>query len=348
MQLDFEPLELRLRDGWSTARTHNSRIARVVILKLTDPDGAVGWGEAAPISRYEESVGSVTAFLDRIDPARLDANDVLTSMAYLESVSPGTRAAKSAVNCALLDLDAQRAGQPLYDRLGLGFREHHHITSFSIGIDTPEQIQRKVQAADGFQVLKIKLGTDRDEDILRAVREVAPDKWLRVDANEGWKTRDRALRMIEHLAGDGRVELVEQPMPANTPLHDLVWLKGRSPLPLFADESFQETADAPHCAACFHGVNVKLAKTAGLSGAMDALKAAREAGLRTMLGCMVESSLGITAAAHLAEMAECLDLDGHLLIENDPFDGVGTSRGHLSFSSAPTGYGLRVNRRPRE
>lgn len=345
MQLDFAPLELRLKDGWSTARTRNSRVAYVVIVTLTGRDGAVGLGEAAPISRYQESVGSVAAFLKRVDGARLDATDVSASMAFLESISPGERAAKSAMNCALLDLAAQRAEQPLHEFLGLGFREEQHLTSLSIGIDTPEEIQRKVEAANGFPILKVKLGTDQDKAILRAVRKAAPDKWLRVDANEGWKTRELALHTIEHLAEDGQVEFVEQPMPANTPVEDLVWLKKRSPVPLFADESFHEAADASACSECFHGVNVKLSKTAGISGAVTALTAARQAGLKTMLGCMVESSVGITAAAHLAELADYLDLDGNALIENDPFRGVTTRHGRLTFASAPAGTGLRVKRR---
>jgi L-alanine-DL-glutamate epimerase-like enolase superfamily enzyme len=233
----------------------------------------------------------------------------------------------------------------LHDFLGLGFREHHHTTSFSIGIDTAANIERKVKAAADFPVLKIKLGADHDRDILAAVRAAAPDKPLRVDANEGWRTRGLALDRIEHLAADGRIQFVEQPMPANAAPEDLRWLKERSPLPLFADESFHTAADLASCQEAFHGVNVKLAKTAGIPGALGALKAARAAGLMTMVGCMVESSVGITAAAHLAELADYLDLDGNLLIENDPFAGVQVVRGRLSFASARPRSGLRVWRR---
>lgn len=345
MQLHHELLELGLKEAWSTARTHANRTAQVIIVTLTDDDGVIGLGEAAPISRYGESPESVAAFLNRIEPSCLNANDVRSTMACLGSVSAEASAAKSAVNCALMDLAARRVDQPLHEYLGLGFREGRHLTSFSIGIDTPGNIQRKVQAAEDFPVLKIKLGSTHDDAILAAVRKAAPDKTIRVDANEGWATREQALSMIDSLAEDGRIELVEQPMPANASPEDLAWLKQRSPLPLFADESLHTVADVPPCAEGFHGVNIKLSKTAGITGAVDALNAARAAGLKTMIGCMVESSVGITAAAHLAELAEYLDLDGNLLIENDPFEGVKTERGCLSFAPAARRVGLMVQRR---
>jgi L-alanine-DL-glutamate epimerase-like enolase superfamily enzyme len=345
MQLRFDPLDLRLKEGWSTARTRHTRVAHLVLLTLQDRDGRWGRGEAAPISRYRESVDSVAAFLRRIDPTRLEVDDPHASQVYLDSLAPVERAAKSAVHSALLDLAAQRAGQPLHSFLGLPFPNDRHITSFSIGIDTPSNIRRKVQVAAEFPILKIKLGADHDLDILEAVRAVAPGKRLRVDANEGWRTRELALQRLEHLAALGGIELVEQPMPAHTPVEDLVWLKARSPLPLFADESFHAATDLPACAVGFHGVNVKLAKTAGITGALEALRAARAAGLATMLGCMVESSVGITAAAHLAELADYLDLDGNLLVENDPFIGVTATQGRLRFEPDRPPTGLRVEPR---
>lgn len=345
MQLRFELIVLNLCDGWTTARTRGGRVARTVIVTLTDEDGTVGLGEAAPISRYGESVDSAAAFLEQVDAARLHVGDVSGSMVHLDSVAAGESAAKSAVNCALLDLAAQRADQPLHAFLGLDFHNADHLTSFSIGIDTPGNIERKVEAVSEFPLLKIKLGADHDEEIVAAVRRVAPEKTIRVDANEGWTTREQALDRIEHLAVSGPVEFVEQPMPADAPADDLHWLKERSPLPLFADESFHTVADVEKCAGCFHGVNVKLSKTAGITGAMNALTAARSAGLKTMIGCMVESSVGITAAAHLASLADYLDLDGNLLIENDPFEGVRVERGMLLFSPASQRTGLKVQRR---
>lgn len=284
-------------------------------------------------------------FLEQVDASCLSEFDIDGSMARLESARAGECAAKSAINCALLDLAAQQEEQRLHDFLGLEFREGDHLSSFSIGIDAPESIQRKVEAAADFPILKIKLGADHDREILRAVRMAAPTKTIRVDANEGWRTREQALRMIDHLAADGRVEFVEQPMPAGAPREDGVWLRERSPLPLFADESFHTASDVTACRECFHGINVKLVKTTGITGAMRALTAAREAGLKTMIGCMEESSIGITVAAHLAPLSDHLDLDGNLLIENDPFEGVHAGHGLLSFASAAGRTGLMVRRR---
>jgi L-alanine-DL-glutamate epimerase-like enolase superfamily enzyme len=165
-----------------------------------------------------------------------------------------------------------------------------------------------------------------------------------VDANEGWKTKEEALEKIQWLASDGHVEYLEQPMPQATPVRDLVWLKERSPLPLLADESYHSAKDIDHCAECFHGVNVKLVKTGGVSAGFAALSAARAKGLKTMIGCMIETSVLISAAAHLAELCDYLDVDGNLLTTNDPYSGVTAKGGVLSFATAKEKTGLCVNR----
>jgi L-alanine-DL-glutamate epimerase-like enolase superfamily enzyme len=251
-------------------------------------------------------------------------------------------AAKCALNTALLDGAAKRKQKPLYDFFGLGFRENHHVTSFTIGMAAPEEIRKKVQEAEVYPVLKLKLGGPDDEASLKALRETAPAKPVRVDGNEGWKTKEQALQKIEWLAGDGHIQFVEQPMPAHTPGKDWVWLKERAPLPIFGDESYHLAEDIDEAAQRFHGVNVKLVKTGGPSAGLAALQAARKAGLKTMLGCMIETSLLISAAAHLAELCDYLDLDGNILITNDPYRGVASSSGRLSFAAAPEPHGLRV------
>jgi L-alanine-DL-glutamate epimerase-like enolase superfamily enzyme len=253
--------------------------------------------------------------------------------------------AKCALNIALLDGAAKRAKKPIYDFLELGFRENHHVTSFTIGIDKPEVIRKKVLEAERYPVLKVKVGVADDKVNMQALREVAPTKTVRVDANEGWKTKEQALEMIEWLAKDGHIEFVEQPMPAATPAKDWIWLKQRSPLPIFADESYHLAKDVAQVAECFHGANVKLVKTGGVSAGYDALAAARKAGLKTMLGCMIESSILISAAAHLAELCDYLDVDGNILITNDPYLGVTAEKGILSFAAAPEKFGLRVSAR---
>ncbi len=345
MKLNFKRSDLQLAHTWTIARGTGTNIAKAVVVELTGADGTVGLGEAAPSARYKESVDTVQAFFKKVDARGLSFNDVEGSMSYLDTVSPHDMSAKCALNIALLDGAAKRAKKPIYDFLELGFRENQHVTSFTIGIDTPDIIRKKVLEAEPYPVLKVKVGVAGDKENMQALREAAPAKTVRVDANEGWKTKEQALEMIEWLAKDGHIEFVEQPMPAATPVKDWVWLKQRAPLPIFADESYHLAKDVAQAAECFHGVNVKLVKTGGVSAGYDALQAARKAGLKTMLGCMIESSILISAAAHLAELCDYLDLDGNILITNDPYLGVTSEKGILSFATAPEKFGLRVSPR---
>lgn len=347
MQMRHWRFDLALRHHWAIATDVGSgggkSVYPVVFVELRDADGRVGIGEASPSSQYRETHETVAAFLERVDPARLRFDDVAGSMAYIEGLAPGAYPAKCAVNIALLDGAAQAAGKPLCEFLGLGpFVEGRHLSSFTIGIDTPEVMARKVLEASNYPVLKIKLGSPNDRVNFDAVRGAAGRRTIRVDANAGWKTRDEALRNIEWLAADGNVEFVEQPMPPDLPVADWAWLKERSPLPLIGDESYQSAADAERCAQCVHGVNVKLVKTGGVSRGKEALEAARARGLKTMLGCMIESSVLISAGAHLAALTDFLDLDGSVLITNDPFHGVRNLDGMLSFAGVEPAFGLRV------
>jgi L-alanine-DL-glutamate epimerase-like enolase superfamily enzyme len=348
MQIKFWRYELKLAHTWTIASgvaKGGTNTFAVAIVQLTAADGTVGLGETAPSSRYKENVAGGLEFFEKVDARKLSFDDVEGSMKYVEALAPGEFAAKSAINVALLDGASQKAGKALYDFLGLGFRDKHHVTSFSIGIDKPEVIFKKVVAAENYPVLKLKVGAPNDRDNMKALREAAPKKWVRVDANEGWKTKEYALEMIEWLAKDGFIQFIEQPMPAGTDPKDLAWLKARSPLPLIADESYHTAKDVPHCLECYHGVNVKLCKTGGVSNAYTALSAARKAGLKTMLGCMIETSILISAASHLAELTDFLDVDGNILITNDPYLGVTAEKGLLSFANAPEKTGLRVRER---
>ncbi|HWH72336.1 MAG TPA: dipeptide epimerase [Candidatus Sulfotelmatobacter sp.] len=346
MKLNFKHWDLQLAHTWTIARTSGTNIFKVVTVELIGADGTVGVGEAAPTSRYKESVHTVEAFLQKVDPRGLSFSDIEGSMKYLDTLSAHDMAAKCALNVALLDGAAKKAKKPIYDLLGLGFRENHHVTSFTIGIDKPEVIRKKVLEAEPYPVLKMKVGVADDKANMQALREVAPTKEVRVDANEGWKTKEQALEMIEWLAQDGHIQYIEQPMPATTSVRDWVWLKERSPLPIFGDESYHLAKDITHAAECFHGVNVKLVKTGGVTAGFEALQAARKVGLKTMIGCMIETSILISAAAHLAELCDYLDIDGNILITNDPYVGVTAKKGILSFAGAPEPFGLRVS--PRE
>jgi L-alanine-DL-glutamate epimerase-like enolase superfamily enzyme len=345
MKLTLHALDLQLVNPWKIASAAGSSVHAVVLFELTDRDGLSAIGEAAPASTYRETAPGVIQFCQGLDCSRLNFADLPGSMAWIDSLPGIPAAARCGLNLALLDGAAKRAQLAVYDHFKLGFRDGHHLTSFSIGIDSPEIIRQKVAAAADYPVLKLKVGDRHDRKNLAALREIAPDKPVRVDANEGWKTKEQALTMLETLASDGHIQFVEQPMPRNTPAADLVWLKARSPLPLYADESCLAVRDIPHCAECFHGVNVKLVKTGGLSMAHETLVAARKAGLKTMIGCMIETSVLISAAAQLAGLADHLDVDGNLLIKNDPFVGVTAERGILSFAKAPEKHGLRVSRK---
>jgi L-alanine-DL-glutamate epimerase-like enolase superfamily enzyme len=281
-----------------------------------------------------------------IDASRLSFDDVEGSMRYVEALRPGNYSPKGAINIALLDGAAKRARQPLHQFLGLSFTEGSHVTSLTIGIDDAEIMREKTREAAAFPVLKLKVGAPDDQVNLAVLREVAPEKTVRVDANEAWRTKEEALRRIEELARDAHIEFIEQPMPASNPPNDFIWLKERTPIPIVGDESYMNAGDVRVCAECFHGVNIKLAKTGGMTRGIEALRAARAAGLKTMIGSMVESSLLTSAGAHLASLADWLDLDGNLLITNDPFRGVTSPRGVMSFAEATECLGLRVTPSP--
>ncbi len=310
MKLDFLPFDLRLKHKWAVScgpqSGHDQSRTAVVLVRLSD--GPVfGWGEAPATSRYGETVDSITAFLRRVQADKLAFADLAAGLDYLEKLAPGNYSAKCTVNVALADGAARLAGQPVYDFLNLGFTEGKHLTSFSIGLDAPEKIREKALEADSFPVLKLTVGAAGDRTTRAALREAAPSKTVRVDANEAWITKEEALKKNEWLARDPHIEFIEQPMPAATPPEDLAWLKARSPLPVFGDESYHHAGDAARCAECYHGVNVKLIKTGGLLQGLEALRAARRAGLKTMIGCMVETSISTSAGAHLAELADYLE-----------------------------------------
>ena len=348
MHLSFRRYDLQLAHKWmiaSSQATGGKLVHQTVLVELRDADGSIGVGEASPSLRYNESAETALEFIEWIDTSRLRFDDLEASMRYIEALAPGEYSAKGAINVALLDGAAKRARQSLQEFLGLEFSEGKHVTSFTIGIDTPDVMREKTREAAAFSVLKLKVGAPEDHANLTALRDVAPTTTVRVDANEAWLTKEEALRHIEQLAGDGHIEFIEQPMPASNPPDDFAWLKQRSPLPIVADESYMTAADAERCADCFHGANVKLAKTGGITGGMHALQAARRAGLKTMIGCMVESSILISAGAHLASLADSLDLDGNLLITNDPYRGVSSEGGVMSFANAPERFGLRVTPR---
>lgn len=326
---------LTLRHTWTT--TMSASDWRDTLFVRYCLDGIEGLGEGAPIITYKESaesardaVNSVLPLLSSFAPQQFQ-KIISQASAHID----GEWAAKSAIDIALMDWMGKKLGIPLYEYFGLD-PDDAPITSFSIGIDQPDVVRQKVREAEPYPVLKIKVGLDSDEHMIAAVRSVT-QKPLRVDANQGWTDREMAARKIEGLSKQG-VELVEQPMPANR-MEDMHWLRQRAALPLMADESCRHLEDIPKLVGAFDAVNIKLDKAGGMNAAHQMIQTARALGFKTMLGCMVSSSCAITAAAHLSPLTDYADLDGNLLIANDPYRGVTVSEGKLLLPQRP-GLGL--------
>ena len=254
-----------------------------------------------------------------------------------ETMLRGNAAARAALSAALHDLVGKRLGVPVYRLWGLDPCKAPKST-FTIGLDTPERIKAKVREAEQFPILKVKLGTDRDLEILRAIRE-ATDKEIRVDANCGWTVKG-TIRMLPVLDEFG-VTVLEQPLPPDD-LEGLAVITAQSDIPVIADESCKTVADIPPLIGKVDGINIKLAKCGGLREALRMIAVARAHGLMVMVGCMIESSLGITAAAHFTPLVDIVDLDGAALLANDPFVGAHIDGGQVTLPSAP---GLGVRRR---
>jgi len=337
MTLEYRPYPLQLQHTFTVAG--NSRTETPDVLITLSHEGVIGYGEASMPPYLGESIESVCSFLSKVDmdqfndPFRTD--DILT---YVDQLLPGNCAAKAAIDIALHDLQGKLLKQPLYRIWGLS-PENCTYTTYTIGIDTPDIVRKKVQEVEGkFGRLKVKVGVPGDRQLIETIREVC-DLPLTVDANQGWTDKEKALEQIFWLKEKG-VIMVEQPLP-KTQLEDLAWLTERSPLPIIADESVQRLADVQRLNGVVSGINIKLMKCTGLSEARKMITVARSLGMKIMLGCMTETSCAVTAAAHLAPLADFLDLDGHLLISNNPFkDGVLVVNGKITL---PTGPGLGIN-----
>lgn len=324
-------LDLHLRHTFRIARGASDQ--RFNLLVELEHEGRVGRGEAAPILRYHEDRASARAAVERMAARLGDPRRFAT--AAREAAVPGQRSAEAAVDMALYDLAGQRLGAPLHELLGLD-PARAPLTSFTIGMDSPQMVAAKVREAEGYPILKIKLGSPDDREMLAAVRDTT-DRTLRVDANEGWDLATAEER-LEWLAKLG-VEFVEQPLPADR-IEETRALRRRSPLPFVADESVHTAADIPRLAGAFDGINIKLMKCGGIGEALRMIAVARAHGLKVMLGCMIESSLGIAAAAQISPLVDTADLDGHLLIDNDPFVGPLVRDGQVILPEGP-GLGVR-------
>ena len=330
---------LMLTHTWTIAR--NSSDYKDNVFVRIERDGVVGWGEAAPNVRYGQSAEATIEVLEKAR-SLVEAGDWLQYVDLRlrwERELAGDSCAHAALDMAILDWVGGKLRTPLYRMLGLDPAKAP-VTTFSIGIDAPQVIREKVEEARDFPVLKIKVGRDNDAEILAAVRD-ATDKPLRVDANEGWKDKEQALDKIQWLAGLG-VELIEQPLPSSM-IEETAWLKERVEIPIVADEAVKTAGDIPRLAGAYDGINIKLMKSGGPQEAIRMIHVARALGMKIMLGCMIESSVAISAAAQISPLADWADLDGNLLISNDPFQGVGVRQGRLILNDRP---GLGVIEKP--
>ena len=286
-----------------------------------------------------QSTETVCRFLQKTDMEQFrDPFRLEEILAYVDSLSPGDSAAKAAIDIALHDLVGKLIGQPWWRLWGLDPAKAPD-TTFTIGIDTPEIVRQKTrECADRFNILKVKVGLENDKEMIRTIREVT-DLPLAVDANQGWKDREKALEEIFWLKENG-VVMVEQPM-AKERIDDNAWITERSPLPVFADEAIQRLADIPSIKGAYHGINIKLMKCTGMREAWKMVNYARAEGMKVMVGCMTETSCAVSAAAQLSPAVDFADLDGNLLITNDLFHGMEVIDGKITLSDAP-GIGVRL------
>ncbi|MDR2859957.1 MAG: dipeptide epimerase [Mediterranea sp.] len=335
IKLSFRPYELKLRHVFTVA-THSRTVTPDVQVEVTY-DGITGYGEASMPPYLGESTESVLGFLQKVnleqfsDPFRLE--DIL---AYVDGIMPGNTAAKASVDIALHDLVGKLLGAPWYKIWGLD-KEKAPSTTYTIGIDTADVVREKtLEAANRFNILKVKLGRDNDKEMISTIRSVT-NLPIAVDANQGWTDKQYALDMIFWLKEQGIV-MVEQPMP-KTRLDDIAWITRQSPLPIFADESLQRLDDIIKVKDAFSGINIKLMKCTGMREAWKMVTLARALNLKVMVGCMTETSCAVSAAAQLSPAVDFADLDGNLLISNDLFKGMEVVKGKITLNNLP-GIGI--------
>ena len=337
MRISHEVIRLKTRYPFVIARGGYAAHENVIV-RIVDDEGLEGLGEAAPNRYYGESVATVVAALEQFATV-LGSADSWSLEAIEESLNRvlrGNGSAKAAVSAALHDMLGKRLNAPVHRLWGLDPADAGE-SSFTIGIADNEGLRQRVADADQYPILKVKLGTDRDTEIVRVVRDAAPGKRIRVDANAAWSP-SHAVKMIDFLADQG-VEFVEQPV-AQHDIEGLRFVRSRSKLPIIADESCLMSTDIPRLAGAVDGVNLKLAKCGSLREATRIVHTARAFGMTVMAGCMIETSLGISAIAQLAPLLDHADFDGAALLSEDPFTGATIEKGRIALPDAP-GIGAR-------
>ena len=324
MELTSRVERLELRHTFTTSRS--SEDVTPVVIAEVDHHDVTGIGEASPAAYYKESVGSIHNALVSIEDYLRHADPRFYREVLEEAAERlgKNRAAICALDLAVFDWVSRECGRPLHRILGLN-PEKIPLSSFTVGIDTIDRMLEKLREARNYPIIKIKIGTPDDVEIIRKLRKET-DAVFRVDANCGWTARETIEKSVE-LSALG-VEFIEQPLPAGE-LDAMEEVYRKSRLPVIADEDSVIPADVPGLQGRFHGINIKLVKCGGILPALRMIHLARTFGMKVMLGCMIESSVGITAAAQIGALADYLDLDGNVLITNDPYAGVKNENGRL-------------------
>lgn len=334
MKFSFKPYTLELKHVFTLATS--SRSTTPVMLTTIEYDGFTGYGEASMPPYLGESQETAAKFFSKVDLTQFnDPFQIENILEYIDKLDKGNTAAKAAIDIALHDLVGKMVNKPWYQIWGYD-KSKTPDTSFTIGIDTADVVKKKVEEAAEYKVLKVKLGRDTDKEMISTIRSVT-DKAIVVDVNQGWKDKHFALDMIHWLKERG-VKFVEQPMPKEQ-IKDMAWLKENSPLPTFGDESVQRISDVIKAHGVYSGINIKLMKCTGMREANNMVTLAKSLGMQVMIGCMTETSCAISAASQLSPKAEWADLDGNLLITNDPYKGTLIINGKITLNNKP-GIGL--------
>lgn len=337
MQLTYQPYELLLKHTFTIAKF--SRTSTPLMLVQISHEGQTGYGEASMVPYMGESHQSATAFLSKVNVSQFSYPfDFEAIISYLDSIAPGQPAIKAAIDIALHDLDGKLQNQPCWHLLGSDPTKMP-VTSYTIGIDTKDIIIQKVKETEGLKVIKVKLGRDSDKELIQTIRSVTHVP-LYVDANQGWTDRKQSLDLIYWLKEQG-VQLIEQPM-LKTDIDGNAWLTEHSPIPIIGDEAVQRLADVEAAKGVYHGINIKLMKSAGVYEAQQMINLARVLGLKILIGCMSETSCATLAAAALAPQCDWADLDGPLLTTNNPYQMPEMVNGKWVLSDE-AGLGVRFN-----
>ena len=340
MNLDYTTYRIICSHPFGISRSTHTYYD-IVYIYISDGE-YIGRGEAAPSVRYDESTNQIITHLKSID--NIDNNlNLEEGASWCKKKSNGISSLEAALSTAWLDLWTKKNNRRISGYFNSG--KNMLFTSFTIAIGDLDLIPKKIEEAKSYNILKIKLGINEqhDKNIIKLIRKET-DKIIRVDANEGWDL-DTGKKMCKWLA-DHNVEFVEQPFNAQN-LGDTAKLREVSPLPLIADENSIKSSNIPDIAHAFDGINIKLMKCGSLFEAKKMIDLARKYDMKIMLGCMVESSIGITAMSNLSPQVDFADLDGNLLIDNDPYIGVKVVDGKLKLPSGD-GLGLTLNQKYRK